>query len=320
MIRVDYFNRMLNIWYRTDLMIKSRPITLLLTCLALAACQATPQSPAQESTLGAELSVLAAETFLADIAQNVAGERVAVESILPLDLDPHTYEPTPQDLVKIANSQLLIVNGAGFEFWMDELIENSGGEQLVIEASEGLAESSERPGDPHFWLDPVSVITYVENIRDGLSTVDPAGEPVYRRNAAAYIDELKMLDVWIMDDVKQVPKERRILVTNHESFGYYADRYGFEIIGTIIPSASTGSSPSAQQLVQLVDEIRRTNAPAIFLESGSNPQLAEQVARETDVKVIGDLYTHSISPPDGAAPSYLDMMMYNTRTIVEALK
>jgi ABC-type Zn uptake system ZnuABC Zn-binding protein ZnuA len=301
-------------------MIKSRPITLLLTCLALAACQATPQSPAQESTPGAELSVLAAETFLADIAQNVAGERVAVESILPLDLDPHTYEPTPQDLVKITNSQLLIVNGAGFEFWMDELIENSGGEQLVIEASEGLAESSERPGDPHFWLDPVSVITYVENIRDGLSTVDPAGEPVYRRNAAAYIDELKMLDVWIMDDVKQLPKERRILVTNHESFGYYADRYGFEIIGTIIPSASTGSSPSAQQLVQLVDEIRRTNAPAIFLESGSNPQLAEQVARETDVKVIGDLYTHSISPPDGAAPSYLDMMMYNTRTIVEALK
>lgn len=320
MIRVDYFNRMLNIWYRTDLMIKSRPITLLLTCLALAACQATPQSPAQESTPGAELSVLAAETFLADIAQNVAGERVAVESILPLDLDPHTYEPTPQDLVKITNSQLLIVNGAGFEFWMDELIENSGGEQLVIEASEGLAESSERPGDPHFWLDPVSVITYVENIRDGLSTVDPAGEPVYRRNAAAYIDELKMLDVWIMDDVKQLPKERRILVTNHESFGYYADRYGFEIIGTIIPSASTGSSPSAQQLVQLVDEIRRTNAPAIFLESGSNPQLAEQVARETDVKVIGDLYTHSISPPDGAAPSYLDMMMYNTRTIVGALK
>lgn len=320
MIRVDYFNRMLNIWYRTDLMIKSRPITLLLTCLALAACQATPQSPAQESTPGAELSVLAAETFLADIAQNVAGERVAVESILPLDLDPHTYEPTPQDLVKITNSQLLIVNGAGFEFWMDELIENRGGEQLVIEASEGLAESSERPGDPHFWLDPVSVITYVENIRDGLSTVDPAGEPVYRRNAAAYIDELKMLDVWIMDDVKQLPKERRILVTNHESFGYYADRYGFEIIGTIIPSASTGSSPSAQQLVQLVDEIRRTNAPAIFLESGSNPQLAEQVARETDVKVIGDLYTHSISPPDGAAPSYLDMMMYNTRTIVEALK
>lgn len=320
MIRVDYFNRMLNIWYRTVLMIKSRPITLLLTCLALAACQATPQSPAQESTPGAELSVLAAETFLADIAQNVAGERVAVESILPLDLDPHTYEPTPQDLVKITNSQLLIVNGAGFEFWMDELIENSGGEQLVIEASEGLAESSERPGDPHFWLDPVSVITYVENIRGGLSTVDPAGEPVYRRNAAAYIDELKMLDVWIMDDVKQLPKERRILVTNHESFGYYADRYGFEIIGTIIPSASTGSSPSAQQLVQLVDEIRRTNAPAIFLESGSNPQLAEQVARETDVKVIGDLYTHSISPPDGAAPSYLDMMMYNTRTIVEALK
>ena len=320
MIRVDYFNLMLNIWYRTDLMIKSRLITLLIACLILVACQAPLQSVAQESVSGVDLSVLAAETFLADIAQNVAGERVAVESILPLELDPHTYEPTPQDLVKIAEGQVLIVNGAGFEFWMDELIENSGGEQLVIEASAGLAESGKRPGDPHFWLDPVSVFTYVENIRDGLSAVDPAGEPVYRRNAADYIDELKTLDGWITDQVEQLPPEQRILVTNHESFGYYADRYGFEVIGTIIPSVSTGSSPSAQQLVQLVDEIKRTNAPAIFLESGSNPQLAEQVARETSVKVIEGLYTHSISPPGGEAPSYIDMMMYNTRTIVEALK
>lgn len=301
-------------------MIKLRPITLLLTCLVFVACQAPPRSPAQETPPAAEISVVAAETFLADMAQNVAGERVAVESFLPLDLDPHTYEPTPQDLVKIANSQVLIINGAGFEGWMDELIANSGGEQLVIEASKSLVESSGRPGDPHFWLDPVSVITYVENIRDGLSAVDPAGEPVYRRNAAVYIEELKRLDGWIADQVEQLPAERRILVTNHESFGYYADRYGFEVIGTIIPSASTGSSPSAQQLVQLVDEIRSTNAPAIFLESGSNPQLAEQIARETDVKVIGDLYTHSISSPDGKAPTYLDMMMYNTRTIVAALK
>ena len=110
-----------------------RSVAILLVCLTLAACQASPKSPAQETTSEAELSVLAAETFLADIAQNVAGERVAVESILPLELDPHTYEPTPQDLVKIAEGQVLIVNGAGFEFWMDELIENSGGEQLVVQ-------------------------------------------------------------------------------------------------------------------------------------------------------------------------------------------
>lgn len=297
-----------------------RRLAYLIACLILVACQAPPQSVAQESVSGVDLSVLAAETFLADIAQNVVGERVKVEALLPPDLDPHTYEPMPQDLVKIENSQVLIVNGAGFEEWLDEFIQNSDGKQLVIEASEGLMESSLRPDDPHFWLDPINVIAYVENIRDGLSVVDPAGEPVYRRNAEAYIEQLKALDAWIKEQVAQLPGERRILVTNHESFGYFADRYGFTVIGTIIPSASTGASPSARQLVQLVDEIKKTNAPAIFLESGSNPQLAEQVASETGVKVIEGLYTHSVSPLGGEAPSYIDMMKYNTRAIVEALK
>jgi ABC-type Zn uptake system ZnuABC Zn-binding protein ZnuA len=254
------------------------------------------------------------------MAQNVAGERVRVEPLLPLGLDPHTYEPTPRDLVRIAESQVLIINGAGFEGWLEELLDNTGGGGQVIEAAEGLTESSDRPGDPHFWLDPISAITYVENIRDGLSAIDPQGQQVYHRNAEAYIEELKALDAWIMDQVEQLPAERRILVTNHESFGYYADRYGFSIIGTVIPSISTGSSPSARQLIRLVDEIEKSNAPAIFLESGANPQLADQVARETGVNVIGDLYTHSISSPDGDAPSYIAMMMYNTRTIVEALK
>jgi len=109
-------------------------------------------------------------------------------------------------------------------------------------------------------------------------------------------------------------------VTNHESFGYFADRYGFKIIGTIIPSVSTGASPSAQQLARLVDHIRETGAPAIFLETGSNPQLAEQVARETGVKVVDELYTHSITGSDGNAPNYIDMMKYNVNAIVEALK
>lgn len=293
---------------------------ILIVSLVLVACQAPPQTTEQGSTPEVELSVLAAETFLADVAQNVAGERVKVEALLPMGLDPHTYEPTPQDLVEITESKVLIVNGAGFEEWLDEYIENSGGDQLVIEASQGLLESSPRPGDPHFWLDPVNVIAYVEDIRAGLATVDPEGEQGYERNADAYIGELKALDAWITEQIAQLPAERRILVTNHESFGYFADRYGFTVIGTIIPSASTGAAPSARQLVQLVDAIKKTNAPAIFLESGSNPQLAEQVARETGVQVIEGLYTHSVSPPGGEAPSYIAMMEYNTRAIVEALE
>ncbi|MGQ9787231.1 MAG: metal ABC transporter substrate-binding protein, partial [Anaerolineae bacterium] len=181
-------------------------------------------------------------------------------------------------------------------------------------------ETHHHEGDPHFWLDPNNVIHYVENIRDGLSQVDPAGAALYAQNAAAYIEQLRALDRWIVEQVAQVPLEHRLLVTNHESFGYFADRYGFRIVGTILPGVSTGVSPSAQQLAQLIDLIRETGVPAIFLETGSNPQLAEQIARETGVQVVSGLYTHSPSPADGPAPTYLDMMRYNVRAIVEALR
>ncbi len=118
----------------------------------------------------------------------------------------------------------------------------------------------------------------------------------------------------------EVPAERRLLVTSHEVFGYFADRYGFQVVGTVIPGFSTGVSPSAQELAQLVEQIRETGAPAIFIETGANPQLAGQVGQEAGVKVVTDLLTHSITEAAGPAPSYIDMMRYNVKTIVEALK
>ena len=127
------------------------------------------------------------------------------------------------------------------------------------------------------------------------------------------------MDHWIADQIAQIPPDRRLLVTNHESFGYYADRYGLRVIGAVIPSVSTNAAASAQQLAQLADQIRATGAPAIFLETGANPQLAEQLAQETGVKVVTGLYSHSISAADGPAPSYLDLMRYNTEQIVSAL-
>jgi ABC-type Zn uptake system ZnuABC Zn-binding protein ZnuA len=175
-------------------------------------------------------------------------------------------------------------------------------------------------GDPHFWLDPLSVVKYVENIRDGLIATDPDGKDTYTQNATAYITQLNDLDGWIKQQVIAIPEERRLIVTNHESFGYFADRYGFTIIGTVIPSVSTGASPSAQQLARLVDHIRETGAIAIFLETGSNPKLAEQIAAETGIKVVSDLFTHSITDANGKAPTYIDMMKYNVNAIVEALK
>lgn len=287
--------------------------------ILLAACQASSTvttQPSNETLEKGGINVLAVESFLADIAQNVAGQRLEVETLVPPGVDPHTFQPTPQDVIKIANSRVLIANGAGLEEWLQEIIDNAGGERLVIEAAQGISGNPARPDDPHFWLDPNHVISYTHQIQDGFKVVDPQGEAEYTQSTADYVLKLKELDAWIADQVEQIPPERRLLVTNHESFGYFADRYGFNIIGTIIPSASAGASPSAQQLVQLVEAIKGTNTPAIFLESGTNPELAEQVAREAGVEVIVDLLTHSILPPDG----YIEMMQYNTLAIVEALK
>jgi ABC-type Zn uptake system ZnuABC Zn-binding protein ZnuA len=292
---------------------------VLFGTILLAACQANAGPTPQSSGGTLEESgpkVLAVESFLADIAQNVAGERFNVEVLIPPGSDPHTFQPTPQDVAKIANSQLLIANGAGLEEWLQEILDNAGGERLVIEAADGFLDEPTRPGDPHFWLDPNYVIHYAEEIRDGYIIVDPAGEADYIQNTVDYILQLEELDSWIAGQVAQIPSERRMLITNHESFGYFADRYGFDIIGTIIPNVSTGSSPSAQQLVELIEAIKATGTAAIFLESGTNPELAEQVAQETGVKVIKGLLTHSVDPPGG----YIEMMKYNTLAIVEALK
>lgn len=314
--------------------------------LALGAC-APQEAPVSESGDQAEvesapLKVLAANSFLADIAQNVAGERLRVETFVPIGLDPHAFEPTPQDVAKIADSQLFIINGAGFEEWLEKTIENADGQARILEASAGLTmrepgedepnhvdeeeyEGEENQddlheGDPHFWLDPNQVIQYVENIRDGLSEIDPAGKDTYAKNAADYIEQLRELDSWIRGQVGQIPAGRRILVTDHDTLGYFADQYGLRVVGAIIPSFSTGASPSALELAGLIDQIQNTGAPAIFLDVAANPKLAEQIAAETSVRVVADLHTHSVTAAEGLAPTYIEMMRHNTLRIVEALK
>ncbi len=298
----------------------------------LAACAApAAQTPAQAT---GRPKVLAAETFLADIAQNVAGDRLAVEALIPMGVDPHSFEPTPTDVRKVADSTVLIVNGAGFEAFLELLLKNAGGQRSLIEAAAGLASRAPQPGehpegeadhaheegDPHFWLVPTNVIKYVENIRDGLTAADPAGKDIYAANADAYIAKLKELDAWIREQVTAIPEARRLLVTNHESFGYFADRYGFRVVGAVIPSVSSAASPSAQQLAHLADQVKASGAPAVFLETGATTQLADQLARETGIKVVTDLLTHSVTAKDGPAPDYLSMMRYDVKLIVDALK
>ena len=282
--------------------------------LAAAVGGCGPQEVGTSGDGSQTLSVVAETTFLADIAQNVAGDRLQVSSVLPLGSDPHSFDPTPHDAAKVARAKAVIINTPGFEPPIDRLIAGAGSKDLlVIDASAGL------PGartDPHFWLDPESVITYVDNIRAGLTTVDPAGAEVYVANAAAYQQKLRALDAWIAGRVATIPEGRRLLVTNHESFGRFAARYGFTVVGTILPSAESEAAPSAEGLAGLMKAIKATGAPAIFLETGNAPDLAKQLARETGIAVVTDLYTHSLGAD---APTYIDMMHWNVDRIVEAL-
>jgi ABC-type Zn uptake system ZnuABC Zn-binding protein ZnuA len=275
-------------------------VYITLATLFLTSCGSAPKS--DDNTL----RVLTSTTFLADITQNIAGDRAQVDSLLPIGADPHAYQAAPADVAKITECNLLILN-----------------ERMIVKATTGLSPGkdagNEHGVDPHMWLDPNLVIIYVENIRDGLIKLDTVGAETYKTNADAYIAQLKDLDTWIVEQVNTVPAERRLLVTNHEAVGYFAERYGFKVAGSVIPSFSSNAAPSAQEMASLIDEIKSLNAPAIFLDTADNNTLAKQIADETSVMIVDDLHLESLT--EGApAATYIDMMKYNVSRIVEALK
>jgi ABC-type Zn uptake system ZnuABC Zn-binding protein ZnuA len=295
-------------------------LSVVLLTGMLASCSGTPFDSTQG---GSAPDILATTTILADITRNIVGNRLTVGSLLPVGVDPHSYQPTPQDTARISKSKVLIVNGAGYEHFLQTLLANADAQRTLIEASTSLRLRSDpqdkQDVDPHLWLDPNNVIVYVENIRDGLVKFDPDGAEIYQSNAKAYIQQLEDLDAWVNGQIAQIPPARRLLITNHESLGYFADRYDFRVVGTVIKSFSSDASSSAQQMAALVDQIKLFKAPAIFLDASDNPALAQQVAKETGVKVVTDLHLESLT--DGApAPTYIEMMKYNVTKIVEALK
>jgi ABC-type Zn uptake system ZnuABC Zn-binding protein ZnuA len=267
--------------------------------------------------------VLTTTTVLADLTRNVVGDRFSVGSLLPVGADPHAYQPVPQDATKIRDSKVLVVNGADYETFLQALLENVGGKKEIIEAATGLrllsAPDEEHGVDPHLWLDPNNVIVYVDNIRDGLIRFDPDDADVYEANASAYNDQLVELDAWINGQVAQIEPQGRVLVTNHEALGYFAERYGFRVVGAIIASFSSDSATSAEQMVALIEQIKLFEVPAIFLDASENPELAQQIAAETGVKVVTDLHLESLTDGPPAA-TYIDMMRDNVTKIVQALQ
>jgi zinc/manganese transport system substrate-binding protein len=283
------------------------------------------------------LQVVATFSIVGDLVQQVAGDEVAVTTLIGPGVDAHTYDPAPADLVALENADLIVENGLGFEPWLDQFLASAGAPATRVVASAGITprvlaagegdagdagEDAHEAGesDPHVWHDVANAIVMVENIRDALVAADPAHAARYEENAAAYIAELRALDEWIREEVATIPDERRKLVTSHDTFGYFAAAYGFAVIGTALGSLSTeAGDPSAQQIVLLIEQIRAAGVPAIFAENVANPDLMESLAAEAGVVLAPPLYTDALGPAGSPGATYDGMMRANVTTIVDAL-
>ncbi|MDX1523284.1 MAG: zinc ABC transporter substrate-binding protein, partial [Anaerolineae bacterium] len=274
---------------------------------------------------GEKLKVLATTSIIGDLIHNVAGDRVDLTVMLPLGADPHTFSPAPQDVAAVAEAQVVVINGLGFEEFLGQVIANAGGQAVIVDSSRGVETTApaatpghgraETGADPHIWMSPVNVMAMVQTIEVALSTLDPANAAAYHANADAYLAQLEELDAWVAAQISTIPVENREMVTDHDSFGYYADRYGLEVVGAVIPVVSTNAEPSARDLAELQQAISKYEVRAVFVGTTVNPALARQVAADTAIQLV-PLYTGSLGEAGSGAETYLDLIRYNTTAIV----
>jgi ABC-type Zn uptake system ZnuABC Zn-binding protein ZnuA len=290
---------------------------------------ARPEAAPPPARVEIRWPVVTSNTVLADLVSQVGRDRIQVRALAPAGTDPHTFQPTPDATRLLARSRLAFWNGAGLEEWWGKLVRGAARRDLeVVELSKGLAtlkstEASQRGGgreeapDPHVWLDPFLVKTYVDRIRMALSRVDPAGTAAFAERAAAYQNRLDELDAWIRGEVETLPASRRKMVTFHNAFQYFAQRYGFNVRGFVV--ASPGKEPSAKALADLARKIKQEQIPAVFAEADFNAKLLATLAKDAGVKVVTNLYDGSLSsgPP---ADSYLNLMKHNVTQIVNGLR
>src|ERR671922_892020 len=306
-------------WLARRLLPRSLPLLLLFATASAAVATGCGDSDSQAS--GAELTVVATTTQVADFVRNVGGDRVDVHGILGTNADPHEYEPRPSDVGAIGDAPVVFKSGGDIDAWLDELIENAGGDPRVVTLIDSVhrIEGEHGETDPHWWEDPRNTIRAVAVIRDALIEADPDGRATYERNAGAYLRRLQALDREIADCMRRVPADKRRLVTTHDALGYFADRYDVEVVGALIPSLSTQAQPSARDIDELVDQIRREGVEAIFPETALNQRLENAVSREAGAKVGGQLWADALGPDGSDAETYLDAMRKNTNTMAEGM-
>src|SRR5919197_5030109 len=275
------------------------------------------------------LKVVATTTQVADFVRNIGADKVNVTQILKPNVDPHDYEPSPADIQAFAQADLVVKNGVGLEKWLDEVISSSGFDGTTVDTSKGVAirkgdgSEEEKAGDPHIWHNPKNAEIMGRNIEAAFDAANPAGKAYFDQNLAAYTGKLDQLDAWITTQIDSLPADQRKLVTNHDAFGYYIDRYHLQFVGSIIPSFDTSAELSGKSVSDLVAKIKSTGAKAIFSESSLPPKTAEAIGRQAGVKVEAgedSLYGDTLGPAGSPGATYIDMERHNTATIVTALK
>lgn len=333
------------------------PRAILLLGLLLTACSAAGNGSAataadeEGSTAGEELRVVATTTVLGDVARQVVGTAGQVSTLLPPGADPHTFQPSASQVAELTDADLVVTNGAGLEEAMaDALAEGREAGVPVFRAADHVdtltagvhghdhgdedgraehegeeeADHGQAAGDdvtdPHLWMDPLRLAEVAQALGDELAAVADGDGAGFARRAQAYSEELTALDADIGQLLGDLPAQERVLVTNHDALAYFADRYGFEIAGTVIPTITTGAEPSAQDIEELAATIREEQVGAIFAETTQPDRLARTVAAEVgrDVEVV-ELYTGSLGGTDGTAATYIDMMRTNAERIAAAV-
>ena len=285
--------------------------------------------------LAEPLRVVASFSILADLARTVGGDRVEVTALVGPKGDAHVYQPTPADAKTLLGADLVVVNGLGFEGFIDRLLAASGYTGPIVTAAAGVAplvleegeeEHEEHPADahdhgptdPHAWQDVGNAGLYVAAITDGLCAVDAAGCDAYRSNAATYAAELKALDVDIRSRIAAIPESRRLVITSHDAFGYFGAAYGVRFVAP--QGISTDSEASASDVAALIRQIRDTGVKVIFVESISDPRLSRQIAAETGASIGASLYSDALSAPGEGADTYTAMMRHNADAMIAAMQ
>jgi zinc/manganese transport system substrate-binding protein len=295
-----------------------RPTCWSLAILLLWSLFFFPLAAQAEKAKAEKLRVVASFSILADMAHRVAGENASVTALVGPGGDTHVYEPSAADARAVAGADIVIVNGLGFEGWMDRLIQSSGFKGRIVVASDGIDPlMTGGVPDPHAWQSLGNGKLYVANIRDALMKADAAHAAAYEENARQYQRDLGELDLWVRDQIARVPEDKRRAITTHDALGYFAYTYHVDFIAPL--GLSTSGEVSAGGLARLIDEIRAKHVRAVFLENMTDPRLMNQLVADGGAVIGGTLYSDALSPPDGPAPTYIALFRHNVTTMTGAM-